>query len=70
MALLGKKLSSFKEVVQYYTYRHRKNSIAGGAVDEDGEPITGFMSALQRRMAGFLHQQTLSGLIQVVIGTG
>lgn len=32
-----------KQVVNYYTYKHRKNSIAGG-VDEDGEPTTGFLS--------------------------
>ena len=32
-----------KQVVNYYTYKHRKNSIAGG-VDEDGEPTSGFLS--------------------------
>lgn len=31
-----------KDVVEYYTYKHRKNSIAGG-IDEDGEPTSGFM---------------------------
>lgn len=41
---LGEKAEFVKEVVHYYTYRHRKNSIAGGAVDEDGEPISGFLS--------------------------
>lgn len=41
---LGEKAEFVKDVVKYYTYRHRKNSIAGGAVDEDGEPLTGFMS--------------------------
>jgi hypothetical protein len=44
---LGEKAAFVKDVVHYYTYRHRKNSIAGGAVDEDGEPITGFMSAVR-----------------------
>ena len=44
---LGEKADFVKEVVHYYTYRHRKNSIAGGAVDEDGEPVTGFLSALR-----------------------
>ena len=41
---LGEKAEFVKEVVHYYTYRHRKNSIAGGALDEDGEPETGFLS--------------------------
>ena len=44
---LGAKAEFVKDVVHYYTYRHRKNSIAGGALDEDGEPFTGFMSALR-----------------------
>lgn len=44
---LGAKAEFVKEVVHYYTYRHRKNSIAGGALDEDGEPITGFVSAVR-----------------------
>ena len=41
---LGEKAEFVADVVKYYTYRHRKNSIAGGAVDEDGEPETGFIS--------------------------
>jgi len=44
---LGQKAEFVKDVVYYYTYRHRKNSIAGGAVDEDGEPVTGFVSAVR-----------------------
>lgn len=44
---LGKKAEFVGDVVKYYTYRHRKNSIAGGAVDEDGEPETGFLSAVR-----------------------
>jgi hypothetical protein len=44
---LGEKALFVKDVVHYYTYRHRRNSIAGGALDEDGEPITGFMSAVR-----------------------
>jgi hypothetical protein len=44
---LGDKADFVKEVVHYYTYRHRKNSIAGGALDEDGEPETGFISAVR-----------------------
>ncbi len=44
---LGEKAEFVQDVVHYYTYRHRKNSIAGGVLDEDGEPITGFMSAVR-----------------------
>jgi hypothetical protein len=44
---LGQKAEFVKDVVHYYTYRHRKNSIAGGVLDEDGEPMTGFISALR-----------------------
>lgn len=44
---LGEKASFVNDVVHYYTYRHRKNSIAGGVVDEDGEPVTGFLSAVR-----------------------
>ena len=44
---LGKKAEFVGDVVKYYTYRHRKNSIAGGALDDDGEPETGFLSAVR-----------------------
>lgn len=44
---LGEKAEFVKDVVHYYTYRHRKNSIAGGVLDEDGEPVTGFVSAVR-----------------------
>lgn len=44
---LGEKADFVKDVVHYYTYRHRKNSISGGALDEDGEPMTGFLSAVR-----------------------
>jgi len=44
---MGEKADFVKDVVHYYTYRHRKNSIAGGVVDEDGEPETGFLSAVR-----------------------
>lgn len=47
LVALGEQAEFVKEVVKYYTYRHRKNSIAGGALDEDGEPITGFLSAVR-----------------------
>lgn len=44
---LGEKADFVKDVVKYYTYRHRKNAIAGGVVDEDGEPETGFISCVR-----------------------
>lgn len=44
---LGKKAEFVGDVVKYYTYRHRKNSISGGVLDEDGEPETGFLSAVR-----------------------
>lgn len=44
---LGEKAEFVKDVVHYYTYRHRKNSIAGGVLDDDGEPVTGFLSAVR-----------------------
>lgn len=44
---LGEKAEFVKYVVEYYTYRHRRNSIAGGELDEDGEPITGFLSCVR-----------------------
>ena len=44
---LGEKAEFVSDVVKYYTYRHRKNSIAGGVLDEDGEPVTGFLSAVR-----------------------
>lgn len=44
---LGEKAEFVKDVVHYFTYRHRRNSIAGGELDEDGEPVTGFLSAVR-----------------------
>lgn len=42
---LGKKAEFANEVVKYYTYRHRRNSIAGGTFEEDDEEAeTGFLS--------------------------
>lgn len=47
LVTLGEKAEFVGKVVKYYTYRHRKNSIAGGALDDDGEPSTGFLSAVR-----------------------
>lgn len=44
---LGEKTEFVKDVVHYYTYRHRRNAIAGGVLDDDGEPETGFLSAVR-----------------------
>lgn len=33
-----------KSIVEWHTYAHRKNSIAGGTLDEDGDPTKGFLS--------------------------
>lgn len=43
---LGGKAEFVGEVVKYYTYRHRRNSIAGG-MDDEGEPSTGFLSFIR-----------------------
>lgn len=34
-------------IVDFHTYTHRKNSIAGGEIDEDGNPSKGFISFLR-----------------------
>lgn len=44
---LGKEAEFAGSVVKYFTYRHRKNSIAGGVLDEDDEPTTGFLSCIR-----------------------
>mgnify|MGYP005988700779 CR=1 FL=1 len=41
---LGKKAEFVKDVVEYFTYKHRRTSIAGGRLDEDDEPLSGFIS--------------------------
>ncbi len=41
---MGEQAEFVGGVVKYYTYRHRKNSIAGGVLDEDDEPATGFLA--------------------------
>lgn len=47
LEVLGEKAEFVKDVCEYFTYRHRRNSIAGGTLDEDGEPLTGFISAVR-----------------------
>ena len=33
-----------KAIAEWHTYTHRRNSISGGTIDEDGEPTKGFLS--------------------------
>ena len=43
---LGEKVSFAKDFADWLTYRHRRNAIAGGVLDEDtGVPSSGFLSA-------------------------
>jgi hypothetical protein len=43
---LGEKVSFARDFADWLTYRHRRNAIAGGGVDEDtGTPSSGFLSA-------------------------
>lgn len=44
LVALGEKVAFAKDFADFMTYRHRKNSIAGG-VDEDGEPSSGYLTA-------------------------
>lgn len=41
---LGEKVAFAKEYTLWLTYRHRRNSIAGGFEPDDDEPNTGFLS--------------------------
>lgn len=43
---LGEKVSFARDFADWLTYRHRRNAIAGGVMDEDtGVPSSGFLSA-------------------------
>lgn len=44
---LGEKADFVKDVVEYLTYKHRRNSIAGGTDDEDGNPSSGYLSLIR-----------------------
>ena len=37
-----------KAIVEWHTYSHRKNSISGGTLDEDGEPTKGFLAFVRQ----------------------
>lgn len=44
---LGEKAEFVKYVIEYLTYKHRRNSIAGGADDETGEPSSGYLTMIE-----------------------
>lgn len=44
---LGSSASFVTDVVEYFTYKHRRNSIAGSTEDEFGEPLTGYLSQVR-----------------------
>lgn len=43
---MGERVAFVKDVVEYLTYKHRRNSIAGG-MDEEGEPSSGFITQVR-----------------------
>lgn len=44
---LGDKVAFAKDFALYLTYKHRRTSISGGDMDEDGEPTKGFLSQVR-----------------------
>lgn len=44
---MGEQAEFALDVTQYLTFKHRKNSIAGGKEDEDGSPLTGYLSQVR-----------------------
>jgi hypothetical protein len=44
---LGQVADFVKDVTNYLTYKHRRNSIAGGTEAEDGTPTTGYLSLVR-----------------------
>ena len=44
---LGEQAEFALDVTEYLTYKHRKNSIAGGKEDEEGSPLTGYLSQVR-----------------------
>lgn len=47
LEILGSKADFVEDVVKYLTYKHRRNTIAGGTEDEDGDPTTGYLSLIR-----------------------
>lgn len=44
LVMLGERVAFAKDFADFMTYRHRKNSIAGG-IDDEGEPTSGYLVA-------------------------
>lgn len=44
---LGKEAEFVSDVLQYLTFKHRRNSIAGSKENDDGDPLTGFLSQVR-----------------------
>ena len=44
---LGEQAEFALDVTQYLTFKHRKNSLAGGKEDEEGSPLTGYLSQVR-----------------------
>jgi hypothetical protein len=47
LAKIDKDPQFVKAIVEWHTYTHRRNSISGGSVDDDGEPSKGFLSMVR-----------------------
>ena len=44
---LGEQAEFALDVTQYLTFKHRKNSIAGGKEDDEGSPLTGYLAQVR-----------------------
>lgn len=44
LVAMAKKITFIKAISEYYTYKHRRNSISGTEEDEEGNPEKGFIS--------------------------
>lgn len=47
LEVLGVKADFVQDVVEYLTYKHRRNSIAGGEEDDEGSFSTGYLSLIR-----------------------
>lgn len=44
---MGEEADFALDVIKYLTFKHRKNSLAGGKSDEEGEPLSGYLSNIR-----------------------
>lgn len=44
---MGKQAEFATDVVKYLTFKHRRNSVAGGKEDESGNPLSGYLSQVR-----------------------